>query len=185
MAEINLLQNRVTDTTNAGVFQSRLIFIVLGLILAVLVGGTVVIFLLNSSLQTKIGTATATNQELQKKLTEQQSTLGNAKTFQAQLVNLRVLLNNHVYLSPLLDELSKVTYIKSQYTSFDVTDTGKIHVEGLVNSYTDLGKLLLGLSTSTEFVNVKLLSILPSTGEINGFIFSVDMNVSPDIFIKK
>jgi Tfp pilus assembly protein PilN len=185
MAEINLLQNRLKDTTNTGTRNGKIILVVLSVILIVLVGATAIIFFLNNSLQTQIAAASTTNQDLHKKLTDQQNTLGSAQTFQAQLANLRVLIRNHTYLSPLLDELSKVTYAKSQYVSFDVTDAGKIHVEGLVSTYTDLGKLLLGLSSSTQFKNVKLLSIVPSTGNTNGYLFSIDMSVAPDIFTKK
>ncbi|MEJ0021785.1 MAG: PilN domain-containing protein [Candidatus Doudnabacteria bacterium] len=185
MAEINLLQNRLKDTTNLGQRQNRLVITVLSAILVVLVGITAVIFFLNKSLADQTITATSTNQDLTKQLNDQQSKLGNAKSFQAQLANLRFLLNGHTYVSPLLDELSRVTYARSQFISLDVTQVGKIHLEGRVDSYTDLGKLILGLSTSPKFSQIKLLSAVPSTGSINGYIFSIDMNVTPDIFLKK
>lgn len=185
MAEINLLQNRLTDTTNAWQRQSRLTITILAVILIILAGGTGLLFFLNGALTTQIEAASAENRDLQQKLTEQQNNLGNAKAFQAQLANLRALLNNHVFLSPLLDELSKVTYVGSQYINVDINEAGKIHIEGRVGSYADLGKMLLGLGTSTKFNNIKLLSAAPSTGAINAYVFSLDMNVISDIFHKK
>lgn len=183
MAEINLLQNRLKDTTNVGARQNRLVLIILSGILIVLIGISAVLFFLNQSLQKQTEIARSTNNDLHLQLTQQQSKLGNATGFQAQLTNLRTLLNNHTYLSPLLDELSKVTYAKSQYINLDVAQTGKIHLEGRISSYTDLGKLILGLTTSLKFSQIKLLSAVPSTGLINGYIFSIDMGVSPDIFL--
>ncbi|MEO8065940.1 MAG: PilN domain-containing protein [Candidatus Doudnabacteria bacterium] len=185
MAEINLLQNSFKDTTNAWQRQSTIMLTVLSLILIVIGGITGVLFFLNQSTQKQIDAATAVNNDLQKNLNQQQAGLTNTKSFQAQLANLRLLLTNHVYISPLLDELSKATYIKSQDQTIDINPDGKIHLEGLVDSYADLGKMLLGLSTSTKFSNVKLLSALPSTGKKNGYVFSVDLNVTPGIFLNK
>jgi Tfp pilus assembly protein PilN len=185
MAEINLLQNRVKDTTHAWEHQSRLTLTVLIMILILLVAATVLLFVINQRIQTQINEVTNSNQDLQKKLNDQQTNLGSAKQFQAQLSNLRVLLKSHVYLSPLLDELSKSTYAKTVYLNLDVTDAGKIHLEGRTDSYGSLGKLMLGLATSTKFKNIKLLSVVPSAGKINAYSFSIDMNVTPDIFVKK
>lgn len=185
MAEINLLQNRLTDTTNAWQRQSKLTIAVLAAVLVILAAGTGLLFFLNGSISTRIAAATNENRDLQQKLTEQQNSLGNAKTFQAQLINLRALLNNHVFLAPLLDELSKTTYVNAQYLNVDVNEGGKIHMEGRVGSYSDLGKLLLGLSTSSKFNNIKLLSAAPSSGTLNAYVFSVDMNVISDIFHKQ
>jgi len=159
--------------------------VALGIILFLLAVGTALLFFLNRSDQQKIDAATSVNADLQTQLTQKQATLTDAKTFQAQLENLQVLVNNHTYLSPLLEELSKSTYSKTQFVNLDASQSGKIHLEGRVDNYSDLGKLLLGLSTSKKFKNVKLLSAAPSTGKTNGFLYSVDMLVVPDIFIKK
>lgn len=185
MQEINLLQNRVKDTTHVWEKQSKLMLTLLSLILIIILGGTGVLYFLNQSLEKQISVVAEDNVTLNKQLTEEQKDLGSAKTFQAQLANLRVLIANHSYLSPLLDELTKTTYKQARYINLDVADSGKIHVEGGVGTYSDLGKLLLGLSTSTKFQNVKLLSAVPSSGITNSYIFSVDMNVSPDIFFKQ
>ena len=184
MAEINLLQNRVKDTTNTLEKQRKIILSILSLILAIILSITGILFVLNNSIQRKIDAVTADNNNLQQQFTKQQKNLTDAKTFQAQLANLSVLLNNHAYLSPFLDELTKATYQKTRYVSVDISEGHKIHLEGSVNSYADLGKMLLGLATSAKFSNIKLLSTIPAAGKTSGFLFSVDMNASPDIFTK-
>ncbi len=186
MQEINLLQNRVKDTTFVWQKQGKLILVILALILFLIVAGSVALFFLNQSLEKKTADVLADNQSIQRQLSEQQKNLGDAKAFQAQLVNLKVLLENHSYLSPLLDELAKITYQKAQYVTLDVAESGKIHVEGTINSYTELGKLLLGLSTSDKFKDVKLLSISPSSGTTSAaYVFALDMSAIPDIFYKQ
>lgn len=185
MQEINLLQNRVKDTTHIWERQSKTIIAVLAGILTIILAATGLLYYLNGNAQTQLDASTKENNDLQSKLTEQQKTLGDAKAFQAQLANLRFLISNHTYVTPLLDELSKITYKKAQYATMDVTETGKLHLEGMVDTYEDLGKLLLGLSTSSKFTSVKLLSAIPSSGKVNAYVFSVDLVVSPDIFLSK
>lgn len=185
MQEINLLQNRVKDTTHTWQSQSKTLLTVLAVLLIIVVGATAVLFLLNNSLQKKIAAVVTNNQSLKVQLDSKQKDLTGAKAYQAQLTNLKTLVNNHIYLTPLLNELSKSTYQRAQYVTLDATDAGKIHLEGRVANYSDLGKLLLGLSTSAKFKDIKLLSVIPSTGTINAYVFAVDMSVLPEIFSKK
>lgn len=185
MAEINLLQNRLTDTTNSWKKQGRLILTLLSIVLVGLMVGALVLFFLNQGLKTESATVTSDNQTLQSKLNDQQNSLGDAKAFQAQLVNLRTLIDNHAVMTPLMDELNKVTYTRTQYNTVDINETRAVHIEGRVDSYADLGKVLLGLSTSSQFNNVRLLSVLPSTGTSNGYQFSIDLTALTGIFTKK
>ncbi len=185
MQEINLLQNRVKDTSHVWERQSKLILTFLSILLIIIIGVTAILFLLNRSLASKTAVVTEDNLSLQKQLLSQQKDVENGKAFQAQLANLRVLLNNHIYISPFLDELSKSTYQRAQYTGLDVTTDGQVHLEGIVSNYIDLGKLLLGLSTSSKFKNVKLLSVQPSSGKDNAYTFALEMSATSDIFTKK
>lgn len=185
MQEINLLQNRVKDATHLWQKQTKLTVTILSVVLILLVGITASLFLLIRSVNNKSSDLVAQNQGLQDKFNSKQSDLASAKVFQAQLANFHLLLKNHSYISPVLDELAKMTYSKAQYITMDVTDAGKIHLEGHVATYGDLGKLLLGLSTSKKFSNVKLLSAVPSTGKTNSYIFAIDLNAMPDLFTKK
>jgi len=185
MPEINLLENRLKDTTHARERQIKLGLAILGFILAVLVITGGVLFFLNRNLGNQISDKASENQSLQKQLNQKQSELEQAKIFQAQLENLKTLIKNHIYLSPLFTELGKVTYVKSQYAVVDLNKTGTIHLEGKVPTYKDLAKLMLGLQTSKQFSNVKLLSVGPSNDSIqNGFKFVIEMNVATSIFYK-
>lgn len=184
MEEINLLQNRVKDSTQIWGRQGRLVVIILSSILGLLLAGDGGLYLLSSSLQKNIDSVSNDTLTIRKVLDEKKKTLGDAVTFQAQLVNLRVLLDQHTVLSPLLEELSKVTYQKAQFFSLDVA-AGKIHVEGKVADYGDLGKLLLGFSTSPNFSGVKLISVGSSSDKVSGYTFVIDMKASPSIYKKK
>lgn len=184
MAEINLLQNRVHDTTFSSQKQSRSVLVLLTVILILLgvVGGG--LMFLSQSLAEKSTQIQSQNTGLQTQLNQEQPQLANAKTLQAQFINLRTLFDNHVYLTPLLEEVGKVTYAKAQYVTLDFTNKGSVHLEGRVSDYRSLAKLILGLNSSSSFKNVRLLSVSPAPGEINGFMFAIDMEAAAEIFAK-
>jgi hypothetical protein len=184
MAEINLLQNRVHDTTFSSQRQSRGALVVLTIVLIVLgVAGGGLLFLARSLTDKSIQLQTQ-NTALQNQLNQEQPQLANAKTLQAQFANIRTLVDNHVYLTPLLEEVGKVTYAKAQFITLGFTSSGDVHIEGRVSDYSSLAKLILGLNSSTNFRNVRLLSVSPSAGEVNGFLFAIDMNAAPELFTK-
>jgi Tfp pilus assembly protein PilN len=183
--EINLLENRLHDTTNIWQKQNKLMLTILVVILVGLLGLGLVFVFLNRSVAQKIGQVEADNKAIQAQIDSQQITLIDAKTFQAQLINLHALVDQHFYWSSLLDELSKMTHQKAQYVTLDAGVDGSMHIEGRVDKYSDLGKLLLGLSTSKEFTKIKLLTTTPSTGANSGFLFSLNLTASPNLFLKK
>jgi Tfp pilus assembly protein PilN len=183
MPEINLLQTRIHDNTFAWQRQSRLLLTILAVILVLLIGAGIGLILLTHKVNSDLTTQTADNHQIQTQLNQQQQTIGNAKTFQAQLANIKTLLNNHVYLSPVFNELSKMTYVKAQYVTIDVSDNGRIHLEGRVDSYASLGKLILGLNTSKKFSDLKLLSVQPTSGQIFGYVFAIDLTAAQDLFL--
>ena len=185
MEEINLLQNKIKDTSFAWQKQSRIITGILSAVLIIFASLGAVFFMLARSNNEKLAQAQTRGQEIQKDISKKDPEVNVATSFQAQLANLKTLVNAHTYLTPLLTELGKSTYIKSQYVSLDVKDDGKIHLEGRTASYDDLGKLVLGLTTSQEFKNVRLMSVVPSTGTTNAYQFSIDMEANKEIFQKK
>ena len=185
MPEINLLQNRINDTTFSSQRQSRGILAFLTVVLILLVGVGVGLMFLSKNLAKKSSDLDSQNMALQNQLDQEQAQIANAKTFQAQLSNVRTLVQNHVYLTPLLEEVGKVTYTKAQYVTLDVTSTGTVHLEGRVSDYASLAKLILGLNTSSNFKNVRLLSVTPSAGQVNAFLFAIDLDASKDLFLKK
>jgi Tfp pilus assembly protein PilN len=71
---------------------------------------------------------------------------------QAQLKNVRTLLDGHIYWSAFLDQVASVTPNKIQIQRINGSASdGKFHIEGVGQSYQDIGKLLLALSTSNKF----------------------------------
>jgi len=185
MQEINLLQNKLKEKTFAWDKESYLVVWVLGFILAVLVLGGGGLMFLSKQTADKTVALMSTNQDIQNKLNDSQDKIKGAAVYQAQLENLKTLVTNHTYLSPLLDELEKMAYVKSQYVTVDIIQPGKIHLEGKVASYTDLGKMLLGLNQSKQFKNIKLLSVVPFEGAEQAYLLAVDLTVDPGIFIKQ
>jgi Tfp pilus assembly protein PilN len=185
MQEINLLQNRVKDSHTAWKKHTKVYITILSVLLIMVVGATTALYLYNNSLQSQKDEVVQLNLDLKRKLDSNQKGMSEAKTFQAQLVNMRYLVDNHTYFSPFFEELSKMTYIKTQYTNLDLGVNGKAQVEGRVDDYNDLSKFILALTTSSKFKDVKLLSARPGTEKEGGLEFSISMTVINDIFNKK
>lgn len=186
MPEINLLQNQLKDTTLVARKRTQLVVVLASLVLVLLliVGGG--LYLLTDKLNTQVTELTVDNAQLQDEINNGDKELTGAKTYQAQLSNLDLLLKNHISLTPFLEELGKYTYQKAQLTSVDVDQAiGKIHAEGVVGSYENLGKLLLGLSTSPNFSNVKLITVMAATTPAGSYNFSIDMTAASNLFIPK
>jgi|SRR3989344_2256755 len=185
MPEINLLQNRIKDTTFSSQRQSRSVLAILTVILILLAVIGAGLLFLSQSLGKKASALSSQNTALQVQLDQEQNQITNAKTLQAQFTNVRTLVNNHTYLTPLLVEIEEMTYTRTQYVTLDVTNNGNVHLEGKVPDYTSLAKLILGLSSSSNFKNVRLLSVTPSAGAINAFVFAVDLTAATELFVKK
>lgn len=184
MQEINLLKNQLKDASVVWERRNRLLItsLVAIVILEITAGG--LLFLFKQSINKKMQTVINYNTQTQSKLNSKQSELAPAKSFQAQLKNLNYLVDSHLYWTSFFDELGKVTLKKVQYTQLQTDLTGKAYVEGRVNSYSDLGKLLLGLSTSKSFSNVRLLSSNPNSGDASGLNFALDFRVDPELLSK-
>ena len=185
MQEINLLQSKVRDTTLDWQKRSKLSTNLLIAVLIIFVGAATALSLLHRRTLARYNSVRIENIESQNNLNRKQQELTSAKAFQAQLKNLSFLTNVHVYWSNFFDELAKHTFNQSQYVSVEGDTTGKIHIEGNVASYADLGKLILGLSTSEKFKQAKLLSASPTSSEQAGYLFSLDLTATPDVFNKK
>lgn len=185
MPEINLLRNQLKDTTVSRQRYYKIILTAVAVILMVELGLVMILAIINNQLQRRTASFNTENVKLQTNLDSKKNQVADAISFQAQLKNLRQVVDNHVYFSPFFDELSKHTFNKAQYIALSADTTGKIHLEGTVGSYTDLGKLLLGLNSSDKFTSVKLLSTTPSGGQLSGFLFALDLTVKKDLFYKK
>lgn len=184
MQEINLLKSQLKDTTHLWQTRARIMTMALTFLLILELGGSGILYVLSKSTQSKITAGLADNQQTQNRINEQESQLTPAKAFQAQTQNLGNLLGLHIYWSNFFEELSARTFNKASFQNISADQSGSIHLEGLVKNYSELGKLLLGLSTSSQFEEVKLLSSSPSTGEISGLSFSIDLKVKKALLYK-
>lgn len=185
MQEINLLDNRLKDTTQVWERRNRLLVTMFSLILILEIGLALVFFILTQGFDKKTQTAMASNNNIQAEINRSQEELSEAKGFQAQLKNTRALLDSHIYWSTFFEEVSDYSLSTVTYDAFQGGVDGKIHLEGAAGSYTEVGKMLLGLNRSDKFSNVKLLSINPASGEVSGFVFSIDLVASKELFIEK
>ena len=185
MQEINLLQNKLKDSTVVWEKRNKIIVNLLILILILEAVGIGAFMTLANQTDSKYQKLKSENQSRQTVLNQKQSNLTSAKVFQAQLKNLRFVTDSHIFWSSFFDELGKNTFNKSQFVSINVDTAGKVHLEGMVGSYNDLGKLMLGLSTWDKVSDVSLLSSNPSQSDVAGYVFSIDFKVSPEIFVKK
>lgn len=184
MQEINLLKNQFRNQTTVWERRQRLITASLIAVIILEITAGVLLFLFKQSVDKRKGAVVERNIQTQAKLNVKQNELVPAKALQAQLKNLSRLVDSHVYWTSFFDELSKVTLKKIHYTQLQTDVAGKVYVEGRAENYSDLGKLLLGLSTSENFSNVRLLSSGPSTGEIGGLIFGIDFKIKPGLLNK-
>jgi len=186
MQEINLLQNKVKDRTLQFERSNRLVLVLFGLLVVLEIAGVVGLYLLIGTTHARTQDVNKENADIQAKMNANQKDLAKAQGLQAQLKNVRTLLANHVYSSAFLDSVSAVTPTKVAFQNINgSTSDDKLHVEGLAQSYQDVGRLLLSLSTSNKFKEVKLRSVTPSTqAGAYSYGFSMDVTVVPTIFQK-
>jgi hypothetical protein len=185
MQEINLLQNRVKDKTLSWERRNRLIITLFTLILILEILAGAGLFFLTLSTNNEITTTQEKNQELQNAINSDQKELSLAKGLQAQLKNVKTLLNNHIHWSSFLSTMYSETTNKIKYTSISASySDGKTHLEGIAPSYSDIGKLILSFSTSNNFKDIKLNSLAPSSGDTFGYSFVLEMKSQPELFKK-
>jgi hypothetical protein len=185
MQEINLLQNKLKDTTSHWEKNNRAIVVILGLVLvAELVVGGMFYLLTKNAVDAKESTD-ADNARLLTELNSMADELAKAKGFQAQAKNIDTLLRNHVIWSNIINSTSASTYKASRFFSMNSDTSGKMHIEGIVPSYTDLGKLILAFETNNDLKKVDLLSTTKSTTEQTGILFAIQLMADQGVFLNK
>jgi hypothetical protein len=185
MQEINLLQNKLKDRSEAWDRRNTIVGVVLGAILVLVLAAGAFLYYLNSDAKTKASEIQTENLSIQSKLDSSQGSLASAKSFQAQLRNIDKLLTGHIYWSKVFDTAQTTIIKNSQYSLFQAKTDGKIHVEGLVSNMDSLGKLLLSLSTNPDLTGVKLISAQSNPGATAGYKFAMDFVIKPELLFKK
>src|SRR3989344_3969939 len=128
MQEINLLNNRLKDTTHVWEKRNQFLTTIFTLVLILEIGLGLVFFLLTQGLENRIKETVAGNNALQKEINQAQNELSSAKSFQAQLKNIKALLDNHIYWSSFFEEMSDFTLNSVTFNSFQGSLKGKIHL---------------------------------------------------------
>ncbi len=184
MQEINLLQNKVKDQTLSWERRNRFFLTLLTLVLILEILGGVGLYILTKTTMNDTQSVLQSNQDIQNAINSNQKDLANARGLQAQLKNIQLLLTNHIYWTSFLKNLYAATTKKTQYTGISAGTDGKVHLLGTAPTYTDIGKLILSLSTTENITSVKLTTVTPAEGKVFGYSFALDLKISSKLFTK-
>lgn len=175
MAEINLLKNELRKGSILGRGGVFTFYIVIGIFAVELLGYGGMAFYQRAMEKERVTVeAGTTNVDLE--IGKLDKDLKDAVAKQRRLANLAILLGHHIHWSGVFEELEDFTYKQASYSSFE-SDIAKnqIRLSGLVPSYTDLGKLILGLKQSENIKDVTLQSSGLSRSEQAGFSFVLEL----------
>jgi len=187
MTEINLLQperrsrSAERSPTISGTWT---IFVLAGLIVAEL-GLWTTFTVLDSKVNSQVQQKVADIGNIDRKLQSPDPDLFNAIKAQAALASVGTLLNEHRYWTKVWNELARTTLKNAMYFTLNATaETNKFTVVGTVATYQDLGKLMLGLQSSSSFAEVALLSSNPSKGTEPGIEFGISVAFKPSLLLE-
>ncbi len=108
-----------------------------------------------------------------------------AISFQRRVSNLQFLLQNHIFWTPIFDELEKFTYRGARYGTLQVDQSkAELLVSGVIPSYTELGKLMLGLKQSPNVSNVTLNATGATQSGEAGYEFTMLVSFNPKLLSK-
>ncbi len=161
MAEINLLNN---DRSNSGINTDFIAVVFARILLLLVIVAAIVyglLFFFNWRSNSKLET---TNKEVQKLESEALSNKDRNElvTRQEQLTHLEKLVDDHVYWSYLLPELSRVTLKSAKYTRIEADKQGKLNLTVSLPSYSDMDKYLQIFDLpeyNQQFSNVRVVGI--------------------------
>jgi Tfp pilus assembly protein PilN len=180
MPEINLLGQK-----QAGPFRTNALLRVAIWILGLLVVGEIVIgaslFFLKQRAEAKLARVEEKKQTVSGRFGEYEDRRKKAVALQSRLLLLPRFLEQRKSVRAMLDEIASVTPRDARYTNLRWDDKGKLFVSGVVRSYRDLGELLLALRTSPHVDSAILRNVGPSTKEIAGVQFDIDLLIKPTI----
>lgn len=187
MAEINLLRNELEGKKFFSFGPSRMVsfYIVIGVVaVELLIYGAM--FLYEKRLQRQAEKVEQRGQAVNLEIGKIDAGRLSAISFQKRLSNLEVLLNNHLFWSPVLDELERYTYVQATYQTLQIDEgENRMILTGIVPSYTDMGKLLLGLKASPHITGINLEGTGLAQSELAGYNFVLEVVFDPKLLEKK
>jgi len=145
-----------------------------------------IFYYLRSQVETELSGVKAAVAGAEQKMQLPPPELENAVKAQSALNALSGLLDKHLHWTNLWDELGKSTLKTARYLSISATtEKSDFVIEGRVENYEQLGKLMLGLQESKSFTDVQLVSSGPGKGEATGVEFSIDVKYDPELLLDK
>lgn len=183
MPEINLLKNEIKNqrAIPLRLVGSKAIYAMLGLLgLELLIYIGLAIF--NYSVKRGIAENEHQTTVIAAEIGQLDADRNQAISMQARLKNLAGLLVNHAEWTQVLAELEKYTLKKAVYTDMQVDEVKHtFSLTGVVSSYTEIGKFMLGLAQSPNFSNITLKSSSQDESGTGGFVFNVDVDFNPKL----
>lgn len=185
MSEINLLKDELRET-KLGLNRRNLIslYVAAGIfVLELVLFG--VLTLRERSYQKQARAVEQSGAGIDLEITKTEKERLGAISFQSRLANLEVLLQEHVYWSEVLEEIAAYTYKPIVYRTLQV-DQGKhkVILTGTAPTYSDLGKLILGLRSSPKFLEVNFASSGQAEGRESGYGFQLEAVFDQKILLK-
>src|SRR3989344_7880418 len=185
MAQINLLRN---ELQKRGPFQFRpglgSLYLVLGVLAfeILLYGG---LFLYDRHVLSQTRAAEEASAGTDFEINKLSPDLKEAISYQSRISSLEKLLGGHVAWSAVFDELGKYTYKSATYQTLNADlENHILSLSGIVPSYTDMGKLILGLKKSAHILGVELVASSRSDSDIAGYNLSIDVTFDPKLLSK-
>jgi Tfp pilus assembly protein PilN len=185
MADINLLQGssrppsgNISMPTSATSHRSGtglLVFLLIVVLLeAAAYGG---LWYYRKNTEQKIQDTETQIADVDTRIATRQAEIDTAVSAQARLVTFDRLLDDHVHWSRAWDELAAKTVTIARYVTLEAdTETNQFRVTGIVFTFSDLGKLLLGLEQSEWFSDISFdRAVLEESGGIS-FEITVEFN---------
>jgi len=184
MPEINLLQGdqkRKIQISHVG-SAARPLFWILIVIFVVELGAYLWVKKQKSDVQNTIIAQQTEIDEAQREITGRSEEIQSAVKAQFALKNFSELLDTHVHWTKAWDELSRHTLKTVRFTTLQATDDStQFIVGGNTISFTELGKVMLGMQNSPEFTEVMLLNSTPSEKEENTIEFELQVKFKKEL----
>ena len=135
-------------------------------------------------LQNQIADLDQESRKAEQELAGVKPKLAIAVNTQKQLKNIGVILDQKIFWTKVLAELEKYTYKPITYTTMHAeAKSNSLSISGITQSYTDIGKLMLGLKQSANVEDVSLTASGQGakTAEI-GYNFTIKVTLNPKLF---
>lgn len=183
MPEINLLKNEIKNRNTISLRRigSKAVYFIgalAGLELLIYLG----LAIFNQNIKRTIAETERQATAIDVEINQLESDRQHAISLQKRINNIAGLLANHGEWTTVLAELEKYTYKLATYNTMQVDEVKhNFSFTGTVGSYTDLGRLMLGLSQSNNFSNIQFKSSAQDDSGAGGYSFDIEVEFNPKL----